>query len=49
MDMTLALKEQPGGLYTGEVSVPLPGVWDVRVTAGLGRNIYIQKQRLFIQ
>jgi nitrogen fixation protein FixH len=49
MDVTIALSPRGNGRYAGEVTLPAPGQWDVRVVARDETNSWQRSERLFVK
>jgi nitrogen fixation protein FixH len=48
-DQTLAFSAQGGGRYTSEVTLPLPGQWDILVRAAGQSEIYRTRHRINVK
>lgn len=48
-DLTAVLLASDAGRYAGEIELPLPGQWDLRITAFQGELSYQRTQRVFLR
>lgn len=48
-DFALELAPAGGGIYAARFTVPLDGVWDLRIVVTHGHDLLVESQRLFLR